>query len=242
VATVVLDRPDKRNALSLELLQALEEAMSGLERSSDVGVVLLTGSDPAFCAGLDLNELGDSGQNAKSLTIGRPWPQLSKPVIAAVNGPAVTGGLELVLHCDIVVASELASFADTHGRVGMLPGWGMSVLLPQAIGIRRAKEMALTGNYVAAEQAREWGLVNRVVPHESLLPVAESLARDMLTSTPACAAEILRLYDDNAEGSVADGRAREAERYQAWLTTGYDGDAIAARRTSIADHGRTQLA
>ena len=241
VAVVVLDRPRNRNALTLDLIRALEEAMGALETASEVGVVVLTGSDPAFCAGLDLKELADSGSNAKSLTVGRPWRQMSKPVIAAVNGPAVTGGLELVLHCDVVLASERASFADTHGRVGMLPGWGMSVLLPQAIGIRRAKEMCLTGNYVRAEQARDWGLVNRVVSHEDLLPMAEGLARDMLSSPPACSAALLKLYDDNAEGSVADARAREAKRYRDWLTGGFEPEAIANRRSSIGDHGRSQI-
>ena len=98
-----------------------------------------------------------------------------------MNGPAVTGGLELVLHCDFALASERAVFADTRTRVGVLPGWGLSVLLPQAVGLRRAKQMSLTGNFVPAALALEWGLVNAVVPHDGLLAEAtRARARRML--------------------------------------------------------------
>src|SRR6266436_5092593 len=124
VAVLTLDRPQRRNALTAALMTAIAETMARLDTDASVGAIVLTG---------------------------RPWPRLSTPVIGAVNGPAVTGGLELVLHCDFTLASERAAFADTHTRVGVLPGWGLSVLLPQAVGLRRAKQMSLTGNYVTAE-------------------------------------------------------------------------------------------
>ena len=179
VSTITLNRPAKRNALSSELFAAMQGALVEADGDERVCAIVLTGADPAFCAGLDLEELGSTGKN---LRVGGPrpwqpgggrlppWPVMTKPVIGAINGAAVTGGLELALQCDFLVASDRARFADTHARVGIMPGWGLTVLLPQAVGVRRAKEMSLTGNYVGAEEALALGLVNRVVPHEELLP------------------------------------------------------------------------
>src|SRR5437764_8338894 len=166
VAVVTLNRPEARNALNSELLRALPEALQQCDDDERVAVIILTAADPAFCAGLDLKQLGSvdsqiSGRSeATRATTSAPWPSLSKPLIGAVNGPAVTGGFELALNCDFLVASERARFADTHARVGIMPGWGLSVLLPQAIGIRRAKEMSLTGNFMTAAEAYDFGLVN----------------------------------------------------------------------------------
>ena len=127
VAVVTLNRPEARNALDVELLQALPAAMAKLDADDDVAAVILTGADPAFCAGLDLKELGSSGDNLSGGGQGvaaTPFPEdMSKPVIGAVNGPTVTGGLELALHCDFLIASERARFGDTHARVGVVPGW-----------------------------------------------------------------------------------------------------------------------
>ena len=157
VATVTLNRPEARNALNVELLRALPATIAELDADDEVAVVILTGADPAFCAGLDLKQLGSSGDNLSGGGQGvaaTPFPDdMVKPVIGAVNGPAVTGGLELALHCDFLIASERARFGDTHARVGVVPGWGLSVLLPQAVGVRRAKEMSLTGRFLTAQDA-----------------------------------------------------------------------------------------
>ncbi|HYC56632.1 MAG TPA: enoyl-CoA hydratase-related protein [Candidatus Binatia bacterium] len=107
------------------------------------------------------------------------------PVIGAINGFAITGGFELALACDVLIASTQARFADTHARVGLVPGWGLSQRLSRAVGIYRAKEISLTGNYVSAEQAEHWGLVNRVVASQDLLPACRALAEDMLSCVPA---------------------------------------------------------
>ncbi|HEY4375916.1 MAG TPA: enoyl-CoA hydratase, partial [Acidimicrobiales bacterium] len=161
IATVTLNRPQQRNALSSELIRELRRALRGAQADDAVDVIVLTGSDPAFCAGLDLKELGaggsalaDSGATGDAVRADRgPFPKGDKPVIGAVNGAAITGGFELALACDFLVASEHARFADTHARVGIQPGWGLTVLLPQAIGLRRAREMSATGNFVDASTA-----------------------------------------------------------------------------------------
>ena len=180
IATVTLNRPEVRNALSSELLRLLPELMRTAEADDDVSVIVLTGADPAFCAGLDLKELGSTGinsgsgggsENAPARSGARgPFPRLTKPLIGAINGVAVTGGFELALNCDFLIASELAKFGDTHTRVGVMPGWGLTVLLPQAIGVRRAREMSFTGNFMSADEALQRGLVNHVVPHAELIP------------------------------------------------------------------------
>jgi len=124
-----LHRPDVRNALSSELLGELRQAMVDAEQDPQVQVVVLTGTDPAFCAGLDLREVGAGGPNLQAGTAGSlPWPSLNKLLIGAINGVAVTGGLELALLCDMLVASDRAKFGDTHARVGIMPGWGKYLL------------------------------------------------------------------------------------------------------------------
>ncbi len=173
IATITLNRPEARNALSSEVLRLLPQRLREVDADDAVDVIILTGTDPAFCAGLDLKELGSTGANLGAGGAGGrgPFPDLAKPIIGAVNGPAITGGFELALACDFLVASDRARFGDTHARVGVMPGWGLTVLLPQAIGVRRAREMSYTGNFLTADEALQWGLVNHVVDHAELLPV-----------------------------------------------------------------------
>ena len=154
VRTLTLNRPKSRNALSYELRDAFYGALRQAEADPDVDVVILTGADPVFCAGLDLKELGEG---ADLPDISPKWPNMTKPVIGAINGAAVTGGLELALYCDILIASENAKFADTHARVGLLPTWGLSVRLPQKAGVGLARRMSLTGDYLSAAEALRAG-------------------------------------------------------------------------------------
>ena len=240
VATLTLNRPEARNALSMELIGALAEAMDAADRDDAVAAIVLTGADPAFCAGLDLRQLGASGL-PKEIATRRPWPQPAKPVIAAVNGPAVTGGLELVLNCDFVVASERAKFGDTHARVGILPGWGLSVLLPQAVGLARAIEMSLTGNFVDADEALRLGLVNHVVAHEQLLARARRLAVDIAGNDQDSVAALLASYRRiaGAQG-LSQGLALESETARAWADRSFDPAEVERRRQAIMERGRRQ--
>jgi enoyl-CoA hydratase len=254
VATVTLDRPESRNALNRELRRALDTTVRDLDADDRVDVVVLTGADPAFCAGLDLKELASgAGESVEALgaeamrtgdrppqDIG-PFPPIGKPVIGAINGVAITGGFELALRCDLLVASERAVFADTHARVGIMPGWGLTVLLPQAVGVRRARELSATGNFLDAPTALSWGLVNHVVPHEELLPFARKLAADIVSNDQRAVRRILQTYEEGALLSAADAWQIEASVARAWQGEGLDPAAIEARRTAVTARGRSQV-
>jgi enoyl-CoA hydratase len=248
IATLTLNRPAQRNALSSELLAAIRSEMANVDANDDVDVIILTGADPAFSAGLDLKELGSTGGNlagprasaTRPSTPGRPWEPTVKPVIGAINGVAVTGGFELALQCDFLVASERAAFGDTHARVGILPGWGLSVLLPQAIGVRRAIEMSLTGNFIDAVEAHRLGLVNHVVAHDELLLAARRLASDISGNDPASARELLASYRAIHRLTVGDGEQHELSVGREWSRR-YSPAEVEARRAAIAARGRTQV-
>ena len=234
IATVTLNRPDARNALSSGLLRDLESA---LDQVHDAGakVLILTGADPAFCAGLDLAELGGGGENLGSDIVPR-ITGLGIPVIGAINGAAVTGGLEVALACDFRIAGERARFADTHARVGLLPGWGLSVRLPQAVGLQWAKQMSFTGQFVNAELALRIGLVNEVVPHEQLLPRAREIATEITEVDPEVLPRLRTLYDQVAE--TEQGLQHEERAYSGWNTQ-LDYTTVESRRQGIIERGRS---
>jgi enoyl-CoA hydratase len=248
VATLTLNRPRAMNALSRELRAAIVDAFTTLGRDDATGVIILTGSGRAFCAGLDLKELGGEagdGQARPDAVIGsgadivQAMAACDRPIIGAINGFAITGGFELALACDLLVASTEARFADTHARVGILPGWGLSQKLSRAVGIVRAKELSLTGNYLSAAQAEAWGLVNRVVAPDELLPTCDALARDMLSCVPEVMRAYKRIIDDGFAATFADGLRIEttANREHA---RGLTPALIAERRRGVQDRGRTQ--
>lgn len=245
VAVISLNRPEVRNALNSQILRAIPEVIASLEENPEVDVLVLTGTDPAFCAGLDLRELGDTGGNiepeAQSSMSKGPFPERTKPLIGAINGVAVTGGLELALACDFLIASDRAQFADTHARVGVMPGWGLSVLLPQAIGVRRSREMSLTGNYVGAELAASWGLVNRVVPHEDLIGTVLELAADIRSNNQQGVRQMLQTYESTTSVTLEEGWDVEAKMGREWLrVTNFRPEDVAERRANIQNRGRSQ--
>jgi enoyl-CoA hydratase len=243
VATVTLNRPTAMNALSRELRSAIAETFEKLEADPEVRAVILTGAGKAFCAGLDLKELG-SGASTVNGTVSDKDPvtsigHFSGPVIGAINGVAITGGFELALACDVLICSENARFADTHARVGILPGWGLSQKLSRAIGIYRAKELSLTGNFLSAQQASDWGLVNRVVPAEELLPTARKLAEDMLSVVPECLPAYKQLIDEGFAQSFGEAIKTE-RRFSTERNRNVEAGAIEARRAGIQARGQQQ--
>ena len=244
IATVTINRPEARNALSSEVLRLLPERLRAAEADVNVDVMILTGTDPAFCAGLDLKELGSSGGNlggSSSAGASRqrgPFPPLTKPLIGAVNGVAITGGFELALNCDFLIASEHAKFGDTHSRVGVMPGWGLTVLLPQAIGVRRAREMSFTGNFMLADEALAFGLVNHVVAHDELMPFTRQLARDICGNEQDGVRQIRSTYDSIA--TDPEQWATEASDGTAWRKAQFSPEKVEARRRAIQERGQQQ--
>ncbi len=250
IAVVTLNRPEAMNALSRALVSSISRAFSELAKDAETGVVILTGAGRAFCAGLDLKELSaqgiPGGESDPSTPLGSDTLDMidiihgfDRPIIGAINGVAITGGFELALACDFLIASAEARFADTHARVGVLPGWGLSQKLSRMIGIGRAKELAFTGNYLSAEQALAWGLVNRVVAPDELLPVCRSLAADILSCVPGMVSHYKRVIDQGYGMTFAEGlrMEREASREHAGKLTA---EFIATRTRGVQERGRKQ--
>jgi enoyl-CoA hydratase len=231
------------NALSKALRQAIVDVVVALENDPAVRVMILTGAGKAFCAGLDLKELGSDPSALSFSEIGEKDDPIhaiasfSRPVIAAINGPAYTGGFELALACDVLIASSNARFGDTHARVGVLPGWGLSQKLSRTIGIYRAKEASFSGRPISAEKAEQWGLVNNVVAPEDLLPHARALAMDMLAGAPGMLTAYKRVIDDGFALSFQDGLKLERKRARESFVS-INADEIVRRRESVQAWGR----
>lgn len=227
IATVTLNRPEKRNALTPEMLQQLNDAWDEVLGNDAISVVILAAADPAFCAGMDLDtmdfgasnagfefidaQMGDDGE------IGSPLSRTKTPCIGAINGAAITGGLELALDCDFLIASDRAVFADTHVKLGVPPGGNAGSELPRRIGIARAKEMSLTGRTVSAQEAYDWGLVNRVVPHADLLPNVRRLAQQIAGHDRTTVFGIKELVDENYQLTPEQAVRNERRRLRKFM-------------------------
>ena len=246
IALVTLNRPEAMNALSRALRSALYHAMTDLAANPAVSVVVLTGAGRAFTAGLDLKELGSdpNGLGAANAEGADENPVLAirecpKPVIGAINGVAITGGFEVALACDVLVASTKARFADTHARVGIMPGWGLSQRLSRVIGPYRAKELSLTGNFLDAQTACDWGLVNRVVEPEALLPTALKLAADMASIPAETSSQYKAIIDGGYGLPFGEALAFEHRESRA-INRAVTPDMVEARRAAIQARGRGQ--
>ncbi|MFO8010495.1 MAG: enoyl-CoA hydratase [Dehalococcoidia bacterium] len=243
IATLTLNRPEAMNALSRELRQAIADGFQEILPDDSIRAAIITGAGRAFCAGMDLKEAaaGPSDQEAfaEEPAVMESMAAFDRPIIGAINGFAVTAGFELALACDILIASTEAKFADTHARVGMLPGWGLSQKLPRLIGILRAKEVSLTGNYITAEQAERWGLVNRVVPPDELLAVCRGLAADIAGCVPEVVSRYKRMIDGGYGMPFAEAMKYESDAAIQWARGITSGD-IGSRRGQVQERGREQ--
>ncbi len=246
IATITLNRPEVRNALTAAIVEDLADAVIAGEADDDVRVFVITGADPAFCAGFDLRNMAGEDRDAQRARLRplddrfRSFPPHHKPIIGAVNGAAVTGGLELALGCDFLIASDRARFADTHGRVGVMPGMGITVRLPQLIGIDRARFMSLTGDFIDATRAYQWGLVTEVVPHEQLLARAHEIAHHIANVPARNIAALREQYDDVTARLGEDAWNAENARSRAWMSSEFDQERLRAVRTEIIERGRGQ--
>lgn len=247
VAIVTLNRPEAMNALSAALRKELAQCMIEVDQDPDVHVVILTGAgDRAFTAGLDLKELGaDTGNlsaaNAEEASANpvKAIERCRKPVIGAINGVAITGGFEVALACDILIASTRARFADTHARVGIMPGWGLSQKLSRIIGISRAKQLSLSGNFLDADTACRWGLVNEVVAPEILIPHCVKLAEDIAGIEPGMVQLYKRIIDEGYARDLETGLCIEA-RLSTASNSSVRAESVEARRRAVMERGRNQ--
>lgn len=219
VAVVTLNRPEAMNALSAGLRNALFDALCAIRDDDAVRVAILIGAgDRAFSAGLDLKELQGDERHLRA-AIGddprfnpvRAIAQCGKPVIAAVNGVAITGGFEVALACTLRIASTRARFADTHALVGLMPAWGLSQRLSRTVGLARAQEMSLSGRFIDAGTALNWGLVNHVVEPEALLTEARALAAQMASVEPGLASDYRRLIDEGHDLPLSEALGLEQQ-------------------------------
>ncbi len=219
VSVVTLNRPEARNALNSELAEALPRAVAECDGRPGTRAIVITGADPAFCAGFDLRDVGAgkrSGANEHPGYWG-PFPRTRCPIIGAINGAAVTGGLEIAVSCDMLIASERARFADTHAKVGMVPGWGLTIVLPRLIGPARALQMSLSGEFIDATTALSWGLVNEVVPHSDVVRRAVALGESIGALDEGAVSEVRSLYRDMSARTVDDDAFEaENERARSW--------------------------
>jgi enoyl-CoA hydratase len=247
VAVVTMNRPEAMNAMSVGLRSALFDAFIALNADPEVHVAILTGAgERAFTAGLDLKELGASRDGMQAANAVQPAANpvraiahFNKPIIGAINGVAITGGFELALACDILIASTNARFADTHARVGITPGWGLSQKLSRLIGIYRAKELSLSGNFLDANTAYDWGLVNRVVEPAELMPAAMKLAREIASIPVDMLVTYKRMIDDGFALPMGEALSLEHERSTVW-NADVTPERVEANRLAVLARGRGQ--
>lgn len=241
IAVLTMNRPQAMNAMSREMRVELCKTIDEMNNDPAVRVMILTGAGRAFTAGLDLKELGRGDAKiggAMEDDVISAMGRFRGPIIGAINGAAITGGFEIALACDVLIASTAARFADTHSRVGVMPGWGLSQRLSRAIGLARAKELSLTGNFLTAEQAERWGLVNRVVAPEELMPVARALAQDMLGAIPEFLTDYKALMNEGFGQDLATALKTEQKVFRA-KSGNISAEAIEQRRQEIVERGRT---
>ena len=246
VAIVTMNRPEKRNALSPELMRLLRSTISELDEDDEIRAIVLTGADPAFCAGVDLSQFEDVLQGS----VGTPedgstpflgmLPRRDTPVIGAINGATATGGLEVALDCDFLIASERARFADTHARVGVMPGGGLTVRLPRLVGIDRARRMSLTGDFIDAPTALAWGLVTELTAHDQLLARARELASTIAGIEPTAIAALRALYTETEGLSGDEAYLAEIASHDRWMAEHFDASSLAERRAGIIERGSKQ--
>lgn len=241
VAVVTLNRPDALNALSRALRAEIVKTFQVLSEDESVRVAILTGAGRAFTAGVDLKEAGQSGfalgADGGEIDLAQGLAAFPWPIIGAINGFAITGGFELALMCDVLLASEDAKFADTHARVGIMPGWGLSQKLSRLIGISRAKELSFSGNFLDAETAERWGLVNRVYSPDELLPAAKKLAQEMATCDPVLLRNYKRIIDDGFATDFGEGQRLEVQR-SAEHAASVTAESVEAARQAVTARGR----
>jgi enoyl-CoA hydratase len=241
VRLLTLNRPEARNALSNQLFEALYAALGDADEDASVRAVVLTGTDPAFCAGVDLKQAAREGmayfEGHRSHNCITKVGEMRTPVIGAINGATFTGGLEMAMGCDFLIASERAVFADTHARVGILPGGGMTARLPRLVGAAMARRLSMTGEVVDASRAERIGLVTEVVPHQHLLDRAVELATQIAEVPAPIMLGLKEIYTTG--GAPIIDPALAAEKATAPRLSSTDG--LGERYRAVAERNKRQI-
>ncbi|UCB60190.1 MAG: enoyl-CoA hydratase/isomerase family protein [Candidatus Bathyarchaeota archaeon] len=226
IATITINRPQALNALNEETLKEISSRLADARRDENIKVIVFTGAgDRAFCAGADLNMMkGKSAYNGMHLSyrgqqLTLEIEELQKPVIAALNGYTLGGGLELAMACDIRIASENAQLGQPEVAVGLIPGWGGTQRLPRLVGKGKAKEMIFTGGRVDAQTAEQLGLVNKVVPLDQLKLVVKELASEIMSKPPIAIELAKQLINQSTEIDLRAGLINEAEAFGVLAST-----------------------
>ncbi len=220
VAIITLNRPERKNAINQELLVNLYNYLDQVIENDEIKCAIITGSENSFCAGLDLscfetdNLFDPRGDGLDLIDI---FDRCDKPLIGAINGYAITGGFELALNCDFLIASKNATFADTHSKVGIHPGWRMTQLLQQAVGQRMAKQLSLTGQFISAEKAHEVSLVNEVIPQEKLLERAKEIAGEICSVNQNIMLKVKKLIEFKNHSTFEEACKEERKDVQEFV-------------------------
>lgn len=219
-AIITLNRPERRNSINQALLTGLYDSIEQVTKDDNIQVVIITGNGKSFCSGIDLDailveNLFDPRGDKTDLP--DVFNACQKPIIGAINGHAITGGFEIALNCDFLIASENASFADTHAKVGIHPGWGMTQLLQQAVGRRRARQMSFTCRFISAQTAYDWGLVNEVVAPDMLLDRAKEIASHICTINQDMLGVVKKLIDHRDTTTLDSAFTHERQGFQSFV-------------------------
>jgi enoyl-CoA hydratase/carnithine racemase len=242
VRVLTLNRPGSRNALNRGLIRALYAALKAADADEAVLAVVLTGTDPAFCAGIDLKEAARDGlkyfEEFKTQSCITAVAEMRTPIIGAINGATFTGGLEVALGCDFLVASERAVFADTHARVGILPGGGMTARLPQVVGGAMARRLSMTGEVVDAQRAERIGLVTEVVSHDRVVERAVELAAQVAEVPGPTMLGLKEIYVRGASAVIGPALAAEDDIAG---SQEHDQAGLGERFRSVSERNKSQL-
>jgi enoyl-CoA hydratase len=216
-AIITLNRPERRNSINQALLTSLYDSIETVTNDDNIRAAVITGNGKSFCSGIDLDailveNLFDPRGDGTDLP--DVFAACQKPIIGAINGHAITGGFEIALNCDFLIASENASFADTHAKVGIHPGWGMTQLLQRAVGRLQARQMSFSCQFISAQTAYDWGLVNEVVAPDRLLDRAKEIASQIGEVNQDMLGVVKKLIDHRDTTTLDAAFAHERQGFQ----------------------------
>jgi len=219
-AIITLNRPERRNSINRALLAGLYDAIDNVAQNPDIRAAIITGNGKSFCSGIDLSVIGKENifdPRGDGVDLPEIFGRCEKPLIGAVNGHAITGGFEIALNCDFLIGSEQAMFADTHAKVGIHPGWGMTALLQETGGRRMAMQMSMSCQFIDAHTALRCGLLNEVVPSENLVARAKEIASQIAAAGKEMQMTVKRLIEYRKSATLNESYEHEGAEFRKFL-------------------------